>query len=95
MNKISIIMASSECAPFAKSGGMADVISSLANELKKSQVDIKIFLPFYKQIKNNKNYKIKELKGRSTIKNRFNLSRSILFKNLLAAYKNTSIFSRK
>lgn len=50
MEKTKILFASSEAAPFAKTGGLADVASSLPNALNKSGVDTRLVLPKYKCI---------------------------------------------
>lgn len=47
--KISLI--ASECAPFAKIGGLADVVGALPRELKASGSDICVILPFYEALK--------------------------------------------
>jgi starch synthase len=48
--KNKIIFAAAECAPFAKVGGLADVIGSLPKALKEIEVDVSIVLPFYDSI---------------------------------------------
>jgi starch synthase len=50
MDKLKVILASSEVAPFAKTGGLADVAGSLPNALKKLDVDIRVVMPKYKMI---------------------------------------------
>ncbi|MBN2653252.1 MAG: glycogen synthase, partial [Spirochaetales bacterium] len=47
-----ILMISSEAIPFAKTGGLADVVTALSNNLKKNGHDVKIFLPYYSNTKN-------------------------------------------
>ncbi len=47
----SILMTGAECAPFAKTGGLADVIGTLARELKSLGFHISLALPFHRQIK--------------------------------------------
>ncbi|MGD0277788.1 MAG: glycogen/starch synthase, partial [Smithella sp.] len=46
-----ILMTGAECAPFAKTGGLADVIGTLARELKTLGCDIRLMLPFHRVIK--------------------------------------------
>jgi len=46
-NKLSILFICSETAPFAKTGGLADVTAALAAELKKRGHDIRVVIPFY------------------------------------------------
>ncbi len=45
-----IVMAAAECVPFAKTGGLADVIGALPKELAKNDHDVTVFLPKYSVI---------------------------------------------
>jgi starch synthase len=45
-----IVFAASECAPWAKSGGLADVVSSLPKELVRLGHKVSVFLPYYRQV---------------------------------------------
>lgn len=45
--KLNILMVSSECVPFAKTGGLADVAGSLPIALKKLGHDVRIIIPKY------------------------------------------------
>ena len=45
MNKI--LFAASECVPFIKTGGLADVCGALPKEFDKQYWDIRVVLPFY------------------------------------------------
>ena len=45
MNKI--LFAASECVPFIKTGGLADVCGALPKEFDKRYWDIRVVLPFY------------------------------------------------
>ena len=42
-----ILMVASECVPFAKTGGLADVVYSLSRELEKRGDDVRILMPGY------------------------------------------------
>ncbi len=45
-----ILFVASEVAPFAKTGGLADVTGSLPKELKRLGHDVRIFLPYYREV---------------------------------------------
>lgn len=42
-----ILFASSECVPFIKTGGLADVVGALPKYLNKSEFDVRVILPYY------------------------------------------------
>jgi starch synthase len=46
-----VLLVESEGAPFAKTGGLADVIGALPKALKKTGVDVRVIMPYYKSIK--------------------------------------------
>ena len=46
-----VLICASEGAPFAKTGGLADVIGALPKALKANDVDVRVIMPFYKRIK--------------------------------------------
>ena len=50
MSALSICLVSSEVAPFAKTGGLADVTAALARYLSRAEHDVRTFLPLYKRI---------------------------------------------
>ncbi|MFV9509698.1 glycogen synthase GlgA [Tepidibacillus sp. LV47] len=47
---MNVLFVASEGVPFIKTGGLADVIGSLPKELKRQEIDVRVFLPNYKQI---------------------------------------------
>lgn len=51
MNQLNILFISTEAAPFAKSGGLGDVIGSLPKELNRLGTDTRVMLPLYKSIR--------------------------------------------
>ena len=57
-----ILFITSECSPFSKSGGLADVAYSLPPALKKLGHDIDVITPFYKCVKDNYGDKVKKIK---------------------------------
>ena len=46
-----VLIASAECAPLVKVGGLADVVGALPKYLKKLGIDARIIMPFHRQIK--------------------------------------------
>mgnify|MGYP000105015729 FL=1 len=42
-----ILFASSECVPFIKTGGLADVVGSLPKDFDKEKYDCRVVLPKY------------------------------------------------
>jgi len=46
-----VLFATSEAVPFAKTGGLADVSSSLSDALKKAGIDVRLILPKYRGVK--------------------------------------------
>ncbi|KAA3612438.1 MAG: glycogen synthase GlgA [Planctomycetota bacterium] len=48
---LKICLVSSELAPFAKTGGLADVCSALARSLTDADQDIRVYLPMYRRIR--------------------------------------------
>lgn len=54
MNPLSICLVSSEVAPYAKTGGLADVTAALARYLTRAGHDVRTFLPLYRRIATGK-----------------------------------------
>lgn len=48
---MNVVFIASEAVPFAKTGGLADVVSSLAAYLHTNGHNVKIIIPYYKEIK--------------------------------------------
>jgi len=46
-----VVFAASECTPFAKTGGLADVVGALPRELVKLGHEVSVFLPFYSRVR--------------------------------------------
>ena len=51
---MNIAIVASECAPFAKTGGLADVVGALPKSLEHLGADVKVFLPKYNTIDESK-----------------------------------------
>jgi starch synthase len=44
---LKVLLVASECAPFAKTGGLADVVGALPIALKRLGVDVRIVIPLF------------------------------------------------
>lgn len=62
MKKLKILMAASECVPFAKEGGLADVVGVLPKHLARMGHDVRVVMPRYKRIDRDR-CGLKELPG--------------------------------
>ena len=51
MNKVKVLFVSSEVYPFAKVGGLADVVGALPVELQHHHCDARVIMPLYKSVK--------------------------------------------
>jgi len=47
---IKVLFAASEAVPFAKTGGLADIVGTLPRALKKLNIDARIIVPLYGDI---------------------------------------------
>ena len=45
-----ILFAASECVPFMKTGGLADVVGALPKEFDKNEWDVRVIMPNYRGI---------------------------------------------
>ena len=45
-----VLFATSECVPFVKTGGLADVAGALPPVLQRKGVDVRVILPLYSAI---------------------------------------------
>ena len=45
-----ILFATSECVPFVKTGGLADVAGALPKQLKKLGAEVRVILPLYRDV---------------------------------------------
>jgi starch synthase len=59
---VKVLFAVSECGPFAKSGGLADVAGSLPKELKNLGTDVRVILPKYGTISDEYKKEMKKIK---------------------------------
>src|SRR5208337_3640271 len=50
-NLMEIVFAASECVPFAKTGGLADVVGALPRELVRLGHRVSVFLPLYTRVR--------------------------------------------
>jgi starch synthase len=57
-NPMKILVVANEIVPFYKRGGLGDVIGALPNALRKIDVDVRVVVPYYNDIKNK--YHLKE-----------------------------------
>ncbi|QVK18711.1 glycogen/starch synthase [Mycoplasmatota bacterium] len=52
-SKMKIFHVATECAPFIKTGGLADVLAALPKSQRDLGIEISVCIPLYQQIKNN------------------------------------------
>ncbi|MGL6175220.1 MAG: glycogen synthase, partial [Cellulosilyticaceae bacterium] len=52
MDKLKCLFVATEVAPYAKTGGLADVAGALPEELQKNGMDVRVVMPYYTSVKN-------------------------------------------
>ena len=50
MKKMKVLMVTAEAEPFAKTGGLGDVLGALPQALKQQEIDVRVLMPRYKII---------------------------------------------
>jgi starch synthase len=65
---LKILMLSAEVSPFAKVGGLADVVGSLPKDLRRLGHDCRVIMPAYAMIENNPDYEIKTVIAKFTVR---------------------------
>ena len=50
MKKMKVLMVTAEAEPFAKTGGLGDVLGALPQALKQQEIDVRVLMPCYKII---------------------------------------------
>lgn len=58
--KIKVLMTAAEMSPFAKVGGLGDVVGSLPGALEKINIDVRVILPLYGAI-DHKKFRLKKI----------------------------------
>src|SRR3989344_6932789 len=64
--KISVLIAAAECAPFVKVGGLGDVIGSLPQAIAEQNVTVSVILPCYGAI-SRKHFRLTKVRSLSVI----------------------------
>ena len=52
--KLRVLFVASEAVPFAKTGGLADIVGTLPDALQEVGAEVKVLMPYYGVIKQNK-----------------------------------------
>ncbi len=100
--RLKIVSITSELQPFSKSGGLADVVSSLSKALKREGQEVMAITPFYEKVIDKKKHKLKllyenvevHLNSKESIK--VSYWKGYLAKNLPVYFiENKKYFSRK
>ena len=56
-----VLFVASECMPFVKTGGLADVVGTLPNEIARKGADVRVIMPLYREIPEQWRSKMKHL----------------------------------
>lgn len=64
--KLSVLQVASECQPFVKTGGLADVVGALAREYAKLGVESRVVLPLYPSVREKYKY-LMEMRSEGTV----------------------------
>ena len=56
-----VLLVGAECAPLAKTGGLADVIGTLPKSLAKLGIDARVIMPYHKKIKDKYGDKVEHM----------------------------------
>lgn len=70
MDPLKILLVSAEVAPFAKTGGLADVVAALARHLSKKKHDVRVVMPFYARLRKSE-FEFEPVEGLQDIPLRF------------------------
>ena len=61
MSKLKVLIAGAEAVPFAKTGGLADVVGALPKALVRKGVDARVILPKHKSVKDRYDSRLRVL----------------------------------